>query len=428
MRPRFHFTAESGWINDPHGVTFRDGGFHLFYQHVPHSLTWAPNCHWGHATSPDLFTFEQVPIAIAPGDGDDGIWTGSLVTDSAGNPTIFYTSVTVPDFGIGRVRTAVPVDDSWVEWTKGPAVAEAPVDLDLIAYRDPFVFQDHGRWRMFVGAALADGTAAALSYSSPDLTSWRYDGIAAQRSTLETDPVWSGALWECPQLFELDGRHVMVTSVWDADVLHYVVYAIGDYHDGVFTPQTWGRLSYGDSYYAPTVFTGRSGRSSLLFWLRDISDPDAGWAGAHSVPHELRLDGDVLIASPASGLDAYRRPATPERTKGLAVDAVWASGSRANLVSAGSVVATIEVRDESVQLSVDERAWQMPYAGGPLRIIADGPILEVSSRAGVVAAPIRPSGDSLTVTADGALEVYDLEHLTSARPDVNPRAAAHPPT
>jgi beta-fructofuranosidase len=411
-RPQFHFTAESGWINDPHGVTFRDGRFHLFYQHVPGSLTWAPNCHWGHAVSPDLFTFEQLPIAIAPGDGDDGIWTGSLVTDATGAATIFYTAVTTPDFGIGRVRTAVPVDESWVGWTKGPIVVQAPVDLDLIAYRDPFVFRDSvgdgDGWRMFVGAALADVTAAALSYSTADLTTWRYDGIAAQRSTAETSPVWTGALWECPQLFELDGRHVMVTSVWDADVLHYVIYAIGDYHDGVFTPQTWGRLSYGDSYYAPTVFTGRSGRPSLLFWLRDVSDPDAGWAGAHSVPHELRLDGDVLIASPASGLDAYRRPATPDRTTGLAVEAVWDPGSRVDLVSADSVVATIEVRHALVNLRVDERAWQMPYAGGPLRIIADGPILEVSSRSGVIAAPIRPKGDALTIDADGDVEVYRL--------------------
>jgi beta-fructofuranosidase len=408
MRPLFHFTAESGWINDPHGVTFRDGRFHLFYQYVPGRLSWAPNCHWGHATSPDLFTFEHQPIAIAPGDGDDGIWTGSLVTDAGGDATIFYTAVTVPDFGIGRVRTATPVDDSWTEWAKGPIVAGAPADLDLIAYRDPFVFRDGTGWRMFVGAALAEGSAAAVSYSSADLSAWHYDGIAAQRSTLETAPVWSGALWECPQLVEIDGRHVMITSVWDADVLHHVVYAVGGYRDGVFTPQTWGRLSYGDSYYAPTVFTHESGHPGLLFWLRDISDPDAGWAGAHSVPHELRLDGDVLIASPASGLSGYRRTATPGATIGLAADAVWNGGTRCRLASGGSVVATIEVRDHVLSLTVGDTAWRMPYVAGPVRVIIDGPILEVSSRTGVMAAAIRPGGETLSVDADGGLELYDL--------------------
>jgi beta-fructofuranosidase len=409
VRPLFHFTAESGWINDPHGVTFRDGRFHLFYQHVPGRLTWAPNCHWGHATSPDLFTFEHLPIAIAPGDGDDGIWSGSLVTDEAGAATIFYTSVSVPEFGIGRVRTAVPVDDSWLTWKKGPIVAEAPADLDLIAYRDPFVFRDGDRWRMFVGAALTEGVAAAVSYSSSDLSTWQYNGIAAQRSTLETSPVWSGALWECLQLVEIDGRHVMITSVWDADVLHYVVYAVGEYRNGTFTPLAWGRLSYGDSYYAPTVFTHADGRPGLLFWLRDISDPDAGWAGAHSVPHELRLDGDVLIASPASGLETYRRDAATPATIGLAADALWDGGTRFELTSGGSVVATIDVRDHVLSLAVGEKTWRMPYAAGPVRIVADGPILEVSSRAGVVAAAIRPAGDSLTVVADGSIEIHALE-------------------
>jgi beta-fructofuranosidase len=408
LRPLFHFTAESGWINDPHGVTFRDGRFHLFYQHAPGRLTWAPNCHWGHATSPDLFTFEHLPVAISPGDGDGGVWTGSLVTDPAGKATIFYTSVTVPDFGIGRVRTATPVDDSWVEWRKGDVVVEAPAKLDLIAYRDPFVFADGAGWRMLVGVATTDGTAAALAYSSPDLARWHYDGVAAQRSTTETSPVWSGALWECPQLVEIDGRHVMLTSVWDADVLHYVVYAVGTYRDGVFAAQAWGRLSYGDSYYAPTVYRDAAGRPGMLFWLRGIADADAGWAGAHSVPHELRLEGDVLIASPARAIESYRRPSSPDGIGGLAADAAWHPGTRLRLVSGDAEVASIDVGGGVLTLTSAGKSRRMPYTGGEIRLIADGPILEVSSRAGVIATAIAPHGPTLAFQADGRLEVFEL--------------------
>ncbi|MCU1417884.1 MAG: glycosyl hydrolase family 32, partial [Schumannella sp.] len=96
MRPRFHFTAPRGWINDPHGITFRDGRYHLFFQFNPDSSTWRPDCRWGHAVSPDLFSFELLPDALLPGDGDDGIWTGSLVVDDEGAATIFYTSVMIP--------------------------------------------------------------------------------------------------------------------------------------------------------------------------------------------------------------------------------------------------------------------------------------------------------------------------------------------
>ncbi len=67
MRPILHFTAETGWINDPHAITYRDGRFHLFYQYAPDTLVWSPHCHWGHAVSPDLFRFDRLP----PGRRDE---------------------------------------------------------------------------------------------------------------------------------------------------------------------------------------------------------------------------------------------------------------------------------------------------------------------------------------------------------------------
>ena len=409
MRPRFHFTAESGWINDPHGITWRDGRYHLFYQYVPGSQVWAPNCHWGHATSTDMFAFEHLPVALAPGDGDDGIWTGSLVTDEAGNSTIFYTSVVQPGIGIGRVRSATPVDDGWVEWRKGAVVAGPPAGLDIVAYRDPFVFRDGERWRMFLGAGLADGTATALSYTSADLAAWEYEGIAAQRSTSETRPVWTGALWECPQLFELDGRHVIVSSVWDDDVLHHVAYGIGSYQDGKFSAETWGRLSYGGSYYAPSFFRDAEGRPSLTFWLRHVEDADAGWASAHSVPHTLTLEGDTLVATPHDGLLSYRgTPSNTGEVDGLAADAVWSGGSRLEIRSGDAAVATLTLDDATLTLAVGTESWEMPHDGSTVRVILDGPALEVSTSAGVMAAPIAPAGRSVALSGDGELLVYSL--------------------
>ncbi|MDN4645993.1 glycoside hydrolase family 32 protein [Arthrobacter sp. PsM3] len=140
-------------------------------------------------------------------------------------PPCFYTSVTEPDLDIGTVRSATPNDDSWDSWTKGGKLTTAP-DLGEVAYRDPFVFRDGGQWRMFVGAGLEGRTAAAVSYSSPDLSQWTLDGIAAQRSGTETDPVWTGTMWECPQLFDIGSSHVLVTSIWEDDVLHYVAYGV----------------------------------------------------------------------------------------------------------------------------------------------------------------------------------------------------------
>ena len=138
-----------------------------------------------------------------------------------------------------------------------------------------------------------------------------------------------GALWECPQIIEVDGRHVMVSSVWDDDVLHYAGYAVGRYADGAFTAESWGRLTYGPSYYAPSFFRDADGRPCLTFWMRGIADVEAGWASAHSVPHVLTLDGDRLVATPHPDVDAVRgRVADDGRLAGLAGDLVWSPAAR----------------------------------------------------------------------------------------------------
>jgi beta-fructofuranosidase len=411
MRPRFHFTAPRGWINDPHGITYRDGQYHLFYQHVPGGLEWAPDCRWGHALSPDLFSFETLPIAIAPGDGDDGIWTGCLVTDDAGEDRIFYTSVEQPGIGVGRVRVATPIDARWINWRKGAVVAEAPAGVELFAYRDPFVFRDGTQWRMWVGAALKDDSAAALSYVSDDLRQWAYDGVAARRARKDRDPVWTGALWECPQLLEIDGRHVMITSVWDDDVLHYVAYAIGVHRGGRFDAETWGRLTFGESHYAPSYFRDAAGRACVMFWLRHIGDTKAGWKGAHSIPYVLRIDGGRLVATPHPGLAVHRRPPSSEsRIQGLAAEVSW-TGTELAISSGEQLVAGISVTTADLTLRVDGASWSMPYEAGSVHIILDGPVIEIATRCGVMAAAIAPTADELVVIADGDLhQLSALEH------------------
>lgn len=406
MRPQFHFTAESGWINDPHGITVKDGSYHLFYQYVPDSMVWEPNCHWGHAAGPDLFALEPRPVALAPGEGDDGIWTGSLVTDEDGVPRIFYTSTIRQNFGVGRIRVAMPDDSDWNCWSKQEGLlAEAPADLDVIAYRDPFVFRDGTGWRMYVGAGLRDGTATALTYVSPDLETWTYDGIAAQRSTNEREPVWTGSLWECPQLFEIDGRHVLVTSVWDDDVLYYAGYGIGTYEDGRFIADTWGQLSFGRCYYAPSFFRDAAGRPCLSFWMRGVRDDQVGWSSAHSVPHLLSLDSDRLVATPHPDLDKYAGQPLDEAEPipGNAVDIRWQpTGPDRTVINYGDrQVLRIETDESSLVAFGASDPSAMPYTGGVIRVILDGPTAEISTCDGVLGTPISATNLPLKVARAG---------------------------
>jgi beta-fructofuranosidase len=354
-----------------------------------------------------LFELTHLPVALAPGDGDVGIWTGSLVTDTTGSSRIFYTSMVQLDTGIGRIRVAIPEDDAWISWKKGPVLANAPADLDIVAYRDPFVFCDGDSWRMFVGASLGNGTACALSYASKDLRSWTYEGIAAERSTNEKDLVWMGVLWECPQLFEIDGRHVIVSSVWDDDVLYYAGYGIGTWAGGHFTAETWGRLTFGPSYYAPSFFRDADERPCLTLWMRGIQDAEAGWSSAHSVPYVLSLQGDHLVATPHPDLNRYQgQPVVSGQAKiGLALDAMWTPKDEASsikVLSGSDCVLQVSTTAYELTARVKGETWTMPYRGGTVRMILDGPIAELSTVDGILGCAIAPSSEHLIVDAGSA--------------------------
>jgi len=407
-RPLVHFTARQGWINDPLGVTYHEGRYHLFFQFVPGQTRWGPDQRWGHATSRDALHWTEGPIALEPGDGDDGVWSGSIVRPKGEPAALFYTSVQIPDVQIGRVRIARPDDVSWASWSKGPDVASLPEDVDAVAFRDPYVFHDGATWRMIMGAGLTDGTAAALTFASDDLRQWRYDGFLASRHRDETDPIWTGAVWECPQLFPLGDRWILTVSVWEPTEPYYEAYAVGTYENGRFTAETWRRLSYGPSYYAGSAFEDKGGERGLIYWLRDVGTPVGAWASAHSLPHHLHLVDGRVVARPHAGLIEARAAASSRLRDssvavGPAADVVMTldgPGSRATL-GVGGGRAHVLAAAAHVQVSTARGAWSMPVDGVEIRVVVDASIVEVFTAGGVLAVPVPPGGDG-TITLEGA--------------------------
>lgn len=400
MRPALHFTAQRGWINDPHAITFHDGRYHLFHQFVPDSMVHDPACRWGHATSTDLLSWRHRPVALEPGDGDDGIWTGSLALSDDG-PVILYTSVRKENYDLGRVRRAVPADAAWDTWIKEEVVVPPPDDPELRAFRDPFVLREGDHWRFLIGAATHDGRAQARTYVSRDLREWQDDGIALERSTEETEPVWMGRLWECPQVVEIDGagHWAMVSSIWDNDVLHYAGYAVGTFSHGRFSPAVWGRLSFGASYYAPSVFTDAEGLPCLMFWMRGVQDPEDGWASCLSVPFRIGGSGDNLSLSWHPELSQRFGPEEPiEQGAAVSVEGpllmTWAGGSTGRLDLGGT---TVHRDEHSVTLDVPGRSPQsIEVPAGAVDVLVDGPVVEILAAGKVLGGPVPPA-DWLTV-------------------------------
>jgi beta-fructofuranosidase len=447
LRPRLHFTAGSGWTNDPHGIVHLDGRYHLFFQHNPTGTSWSPACHWGHATSDDLIVWHEEGTALTPADGEVGCWSGSLVVDD-GTPTILYTRVVGDEWGRGQVAVARGARSmqGW-RWDPREAVIDGPPDgLSTVAFRDPFVWRDAAGWTMVVGVGITGGTAAAVQYRSPDLLTWRYDGIVAQRPTTRTDGVWTGTLWECPQLFRLDGTWVLLVSVWDDHVLHHVAYALGDYDGRRFEPRTWGRFSHGDQLYATSAFLDADGRRCVMSWLRErdnAAPAGSAYAGGLSLPYTLALDGDTLVAQPHPNLARLWTAHRELRSDHLADDPIRVTpvGGCAELVldvtaePAATVTLTRSADTAAVlwQVTVDPARGRLEVHGdrrdllldAPLdpaatrrtvRLVADADILELTvSGVGGIAATRVAAGDGGAVTvhstgkAAGVLRVAEHE-------------------
>ncbi|GAA4829112.1 glycoside hydrolase family 32 protein [Luteimicrobium xylanilyticum] len=319
-RPRFHFVPPSGWLNDPNGLTQRDGVYHLFYQHNPEAAV-HHRISWGHATSRDLVHWQDEPVALVPGDSGpdvDGCWSGVLV-DDGGVPTIVYSG----RHGERELPCVATGSDDLRAWTKdprNPVVAAPPAGLDLVAFRDHSVWREGGRWRQLIGSGIRGRGGTALLYESVDLRSWDYVGpllVGTGATDDRSRPDWTGTMWECVELFGLQGgsgaRDVLVFSAWDEGQTHHALYFTGEYVGDTFVPDGTHRLDLGGRYfYAPQSFTDDAGRRVMFGWLQegrpDAAAVAAGWSGVMSLPRVVTLaeDGGLRLA-PAPEIADLRR-------------------------------------------------------------------------------------------------------------------------
>jgi beta-fructofuranosidase len=282
-------------MNDPNGLIQWKGQYHLFYQYNPNG-PFHGTIHWGHAVSADLVRWAHLPIALAPTPGGpdrDGCFSGCAV-DHDGVPTLVYTGI--------RPETqclATSADDllTWRKHPANPVIAAPPPGLDVLGFRDPWVWREAGGWLAIVGSGINGVGGTAFVYRSPDLVRWTY-----LHPLCVGDPRETGTMWECPSLFPLaDNKHVLVISPIP---LRKVLYSVGTYRDHAFAPETWAGLDEGGCFYAPQTLLDAKGRRLMWGWLQEDRAPEAyraaGWAGVMSLPRVLDLgtDGSLRITPP----------------------------------------------------------------------------------------------------------------------------------
>ncbi|HSH77862.1 MAG TPA: glycoside hydrolase family 32 protein [Herpetosiphonaceae bacterium] len=343
-RPVYHFLPPANWLNDPNGLIHWQGQYHLFYQHNPHGAFHA-TMHWGHAVSEDLVHWRHLPIALAPEPGtpdEDGCWSGCAVDDN-GVPTLIYSG---NRDGVQRACLATSTDGllTWQKHHGNPVIPEPPPELHLVAYRDHSVWREDGAWYHLMGAGLEGQGGTALLYRSADLRTWEYLHPLLVGDMHRFTPIWTASMWECPDFFALDDRHVLIVSVWDTGQLHYSAAMVGNYHDHHLVPEIEHKLDHGDQhFYAPQSFTDAQGRRIIFGWVHEGRGAQeqlaSGWSGVMSLPRVLSLSASGHVCmQPAPELAALR-------AEHMRCDSIS--------VPAGEVVELPDVSGDTLELLVD---------------------------------------------------------------------------
>lgn len=325
FRPQYHFTPPSQWMNDPNGMVFYEGEYHLFYQHYPDSNVWGP-MHWGHAVSEDMVNWEHLPIALYP-DTLGYIFSGSAVIDwkntsglgTTDNPPMvaIYTYHDPVGAEAGRndyqtqgIAFSLDKGRSWTKYEGNPVLANP----GIIDFRDPKVSWDEANERWIMILAVLDHVNI---YTSPDLIRWEF------QSEFGHTIGGHGGVWECPDLFPLmdqygDEKWVILLSINPGGPQggSATQYFVGDFDGTVFTPvdsvTRW--IDYGADNYAGVTWADIpeiDGRRLFLGWMSNWQYanvvPTYEWRSAMTIPRELSLHksetGYLLQSKPVPELE-----------------------------------------------------------------------------------------------------------------------------
>lgn len=328
-RPQFHFTPEANWMNDPNGMVYYEGEYHLFYQYYPDSSVWGP-MHWGHAVSKNLVKWEHLPIALYP-DSLGYIFSGSAVIDrentsgfgSEEKPAMvaIFTYHNADGVEAGKndyesqgIAYSIDKGRTWVKYANNPVLKNP----GLKDFRDPKVSWNKVSQKWIMALAVQDYISF---YSSPNLIDWTFESDFGKEFGTHA------GVWECPDLipFTVDEtdeqKWVLLVSInpGGPNGGSATQYFVGDFDGNKFTCETaetkW--IDYGKDNYAGVTWAGipeEDGRKLFLGWMSNWQYanivPTNKWRSSMTFPRELvlkRIKNDYQIYSlPVKELELIR--------------------------------------------------------------------------------------------------------------------------
>lgn len=323
-RPDFHLSVRTGWLNDPNGFSYYKGKYHMFYQYYPYEAKWGP-MHWGHAISDDLLHWKYLPAALAPDEAydRDGCFSGSAVTLPDGRHMLMYTGVLKEHQANGaycEVQTqciAIGDGTDYEKYSQNPVISEKdlPEGASRFDFRDPKILQkEGGGYYCVIGNRPADGSGQILLYESDNGLDWKFKNVLVSNNNR------FGKMWECPDLFELDGKWVLLTSPQDMfpQGLEYhngngTLCLIGEFDEetGTFKEENNQSIDYGIDFYAPQTILTPDGRRVMIGWMQNwdtcnMRSAEEKWFGQMTLPRELFIKNGRLYQRPLKELEQKR--------------------------------------------------------------------------------------------------------------------------
>lgn len=319
--PRYHVIGDIGWINDPNGFSYYNGEYHLFYQYHPYDVKWGP-MHWGHKTTKDFIKWTPKPVALAPDESydKDGCFSGSAI-QVGDKHVLMYTGHLDPDKenpSAIRQTQCIAIGDGerYVKLDENPVIKTDALtaESNLSDFRDPKIWQKDNCFYSVLGNRHEDGSGQILLYKSKNLVDWDFVGVMCRSENK------IGKMWECPDLFDLNGKDVLLMSPQEMkpEVHRFhngnnTTYMIGklNYETGEYKYDSYEEIDGGLDFYAPQTLLTPDNRRIMIAWMqswgRNIPSDKLGFVGMMTIPRELTMVGNKLIQKPIREIEDYRK-------------------------------------------------------------------------------------------------------------------------
>lgn len=324
-RQGIHLAAPVGWMNDPNGFVYYEGYYHLFYQFYPYDSVWGP-MHWGHAKSKDLIHWEELPVALAPTEDYelDGCFSGSAIVKD-GVLCLLYTGHYDRE-GVRREVQCLATSTDGIHFDKhpnNPVIDERQLGSygDSQDFRDPKVLERDGAYYTVLATKTPNELGRILMFKSEDLLTWTFYSVVLEGEAHQ------GIMWECPDLFHLDGKDVLIMSPIEMKQeghayanLSSTVAFIGEmnWETGKLRVDNYHEIDGGLDFYAPQTCENEEGERIMVAWMQmwqrnfPTHDLGHGWAGCMTLPRRLRVVDNYLCQEPIKELETSLTPIVHE--------------------------------------------------------------------------------------------------------------------